>query len=97
MLKAWFGLGPSYQGCDSFDMCGVTHENSPSAVGLEGATLNVGNDISSRIERTTTSSNHGDTTVPTSEGCKVSSKKRPRRQVATVKRQASEKSHSDNK
>ena len=75
------GLGPSYQGCDSFDVCGVTCENAPSAVGHEGTTLNVGNDISSRIEYTTTSSNHGDTIVPTPEGCKVSSKRRPGRQV----------------
>ena len=106
MLKAWFGLGPSYQGCDSFDMCGVTRENAQSVAGREGTTLNVGNDIvgktslssglgpynvsgvallnplgevfelrntspdvdqniSSRIERTTTTSNHGDTIVPT--------------------------------
>ena len=43
MLKAWVGLGPSYQGCDSFDECGVTRE--PSAVGRKGTTLNVGNDI----------------------------------------------------
>ena len=26
------GLRPTYQGCDSFDVCGVTRENSPSAV-----------------------------------------------------------------
>ena len=39
------------------------------------------NDISSRIERTITSSNHGDTIVPTPEGCKVSSKRRTGRQV----------------
>ena len=77
-------------------MCEVARKNSPSAVGREGTTLNVGNDISSRIERTTTSSNHGDTIVPTPEGCKVSSKRRPGRQVATVKRQASVHSHSDN-
>ena len=56
----------------------------------------VDQDISSRIERTTTTSNHGDTIVPTPEGCKVSSKRRPGRQVATVKLQASVQSHSDN-
>ena len=43
MLKAC--LGPSYQGCDSFDVCVVARENAPSAVGREGTTLNVGNDI----------------------------------------------------
>ena len=39
------GLEPSYQGCDSFDVCEVARENAPSAVGSEGTTLNVGNDI----------------------------------------------------
>ena len=68
-------LGSSYQGCDSFDVCVVARENALSAVSREGTTLNVGTDISSRIERTTTSSNHGDTIVPTPEGCKVSSKR----------------------
>ena len=63
---------------------------------LLDTSLDVDQDISSRIERTTTSSNHGDTIVPTREGCKVSWKRRPGRQVATVKRQASEQSHSDN-
>ena len=43
MLKAC--LGPSYQGCDSFDVCVVVRENAPSSVGREGTTLNVGNDI----------------------------------------------------
>ena len=112
--ESMVGLGPSYQGCDSFDVCVVARENAPSAVGREGTTLNVGNDIVgetplssglgpynvsgvallnplgevlrksntspdvdqdiiSRIERTTSSSNHEDTRVPTSEGCKVSS------------------------
>ena len=94
--ESMVGLGPSYQGCDSFDVCGVTRENSPSAVGREGTTLNVGNDIISRIERTTSSSNHGDTIVLTPERCKVSSNRRPGRQVATVKSQASVQSHSDN-
>ena len=79
------GLGPSYQGCDSFDVCGLTRENAPSAVSREGTTLNVGTDISSRIERTTTSSNHGENGVPTPEGCKVSSKRRPGREVANVR------------
>ena len=37
------GLGPSYQECDSFHVCGVTSKNAPSAVGREGTTLNVGN------------------------------------------------------
>ena len=37
------GLGPSYQECDSFDVCVMAHENAPSAVGREGTTLNVGN------------------------------------------------------
>ena len=69
------GLGPSYRGCDSFDVRVVARENAPSAVSREGTTLNVGNDIISRIERTTTSSNHGGTIVPTPEGCKVSSKR----------------------
>ena len=94
--ESMVGLGPSYQNCNSFDVCRVTRENAPSAVGREGTTLNVGNDIISRIERPTSSSNHGDTIVPTPEGCKISSKRRPRRQVATVKRQASVQSHSDN-
>ena len=126
-VESMVGLGPSYQGCDSFDACVVARENAPSAVGREGTTLNVGNDIvgetplssglgpynvsgvallnplgevfelrntspdvdqdiSSRIERTTTTSNRGDTIFPTSERCKVSSKRRPGRQVATVKR-----------
>ena len=115
-------------------MCVVARENSPSAVGHEGTTLNVGDDIvgetplssglgpynvsgmallnplgevfelrstspdvdqniSSRIERTTSSSNHRDTIFPTLEGCKVSSKRRPGRQVTTVKRQASDYCH----
>ena len=39
------GLGPSNQGCDSFDVCVVAREDAPSAVGREGTTLNVGNDI----------------------------------------------------
>uniref|UniRef100_A0AAV1UZG7 Uncharacterized protein n=1 Tax=Peronospora matthiolae TaxID=2874970 RepID=A0AAV1UZG7_9STRA len=39
------GLGLDYQGCDSFDACEVARENSPSLVGREGTTLNVGNDI----------------------------------------------------
>ena len=94
--ESMVGLGPSYQGCDSFDGCGVIRKSSPSAVGREGTTLDVGNDISSRIERTTTSTNHGDTIVPTPEGCKVSLKRRPGRQVATVKRQASVQSLSKN-
>ena len=114
--ESMVSLGPSFQGCDSFDVCVVGRENAPSAVGREGTTLNVGNDIvgetplsswlgpynisgvallnplgevfelrktspdvgqdiSSRIERTTTSSSHGDTIVPTTEGCKVSLKR----------------------
>ena len=43
--ESMVGLGKSYQGCDSFDVCGATRKNSPSAVGREGTTLNVGNDI----------------------------------------------------
>ena len=39
------GLGPIYKGCDSFDVCVVAGENAPSAVGREGTTLCVGNDI----------------------------------------------------
>ena len=39
------GLGLNYQGCDSFNVCVVARENSPSAVGHEGTTLNVGDDI----------------------------------------------------
>ena len=39
------GLGPSYQECDSFKVCVVARENAPSAVGREGTTLNVNNDI----------------------------------------------------
>ena len=74
-------------------MCVVARQNAPSAVGREGTTLDVGNDISSRIERTSSGSNRGDTIFPTPEGCKVSSKRRPGRQVATVKRQASVQSH----
>ena len=38
------GLGLSYEGCDSFDVCLVARENASSAVGREGTTLNVGND-----------------------------------------------------
>ena len=63
---------------------------------LRNTSPDIDQDISSRIERTTTSSNHGDTIFPTPEGCKVSSKRRPVRQVVTVKRQASVKSHSAN-
>ena len=43
--ESMIGLGPSYQGCDSFDVCVVARETAPSAVGREGTTLNVGNDI----------------------------------------------------
>ena len=43
--ESMVGLGPSYQGCNSFDVCGVARENAPSAVCREGTTLNVGNDI----------------------------------------------------
>ena len=43
--ESMVGLGPSYQGCDSFDVCVVARENAPSSVGREGTTLNVGNDI----------------------------------------------------
>ena len=43
--ESMVGLGPSYQGCDFFDVCVVSRENAPSAVGREGTTLNVGNDI----------------------------------------------------
>ena len=64
---------------------------------LRNTSPDVDQDISSRIERTTTSSNHGDTIVPTPEGCKVSSKRRPGCQMTTVKRQASEQSHSENR
>uniref|UniRef100_A0AAV1VI05 Uncharacterized protein n=1 Tax=Peronospora matthiolae TaxID=2874970 RepID=A0AAV1VI05_9STRA len=39
------GLGPSNQGCDSFDVCMVARETTPSAVGRESAALNVGNDV----------------------------------------------------
>uniref|UniRef100_A0AAV1TJQ5 Uncharacterized protein n=1 Tax=Peronospora matthiolae TaxID=2874970 RepID=A0AAV1TJQ5_9STRA len=39
------GLGPSDQGCDSFDVCMVVREITPSAVGRESTALNVGNDI----------------------------------------------------
>ena len=115
-VESMVGSGPSYQECYSFDVCVVARENAPSAVGREGTTLNVGNDIvgetpvssglgpysvsgvallnslgevfelrntspdvdqdiSSRVERTTSSSNHVDTIVPTTEGCKVSLKR----------------------
>ena len=131
------GLGTSHQGCDSSGVGGMTRENPPSAVGRDGTTLNVGDDIvgetplspglgpntpcevarenplgevfglcdpspdvsqdiSSRIEHTIISSNHGDPIVPTPKGCKVSSKRRSGRRVAHAKRQASKKSHSDN-
>ena len=43
--ESMVGLGPSYQGFDSFNVCVVARENAPSAVGREGTTLNVGNDI----------------------------------------------------
>uniref|UniRef100_A0AAV1TIF6 Uncharacterized protein n=1 Tax=Peronospora matthiolae TaxID=2874970 RepID=A0AAV1TIF6_9STRA len=39
------GLGPSDQGCDSFDVCMVARETTPSAVGRESTALIVGNDI----------------------------------------------------
>uniref|UniRef100_A0AAV1T8D4 Reverse transcriptase domain-containing protein n=1 Tax=Peronospora matthiolae TaxID=2874970 RepID=A0AAV1T8D4_9STRA len=39
------GLGPSDQGRDSFDVCMVARETTPSAVGRESTALNVGNDI----------------------------------------------------
>uniref|UniRef100_A0AAV1U8A9 Uncharacterized protein n=1 Tax=Peronospora matthiolae TaxID=2874970 RepID=A0AAV1U8A9_9STRA len=39
------GLGPSDQGRDSFDVCMVAREITPSAVGRESTALNVGNDI----------------------------------------------------
>uniref|UniRef100_A0AAV1U5J8 Uncharacterized protein n=1 Tax=Peronospora matthiolae TaxID=2874970 RepID=A0AAV1U5J8_9STRA len=39
------GLGPSDQGCDSFDVCMVARETTPSAVGRESTALNVNNDI----------------------------------------------------
>uniref|UniRef100_A0AAV1U3C0 Uncharacterized protein n=1 Tax=Peronospora matthiolae TaxID=2874970 RepID=A0AAV1U3C0_9STRA len=39
------GLGPSDQGCDSFDVCMEARETTPSAVGRESTALNVGNDI----------------------------------------------------
>ena len=39
------GLGPSHQGCDSSGVSGVAREYSPSGVGRDGTTLNVGNDI----------------------------------------------------
>ena len=63
---------------------------------LRNTSSDVDQNISSRIERTSSSRNHGDTIYPTPEGCKVSWKRLPGRQVATVKRQASETSHSDN-
>ena len=43
--ESMVGLGPSYQECDSFKVCVVARENAPSAVGREGTTLNVSNDI----------------------------------------------------
>ena len=43
--KSMVGLGPSYQERDSFKVCVVARENAPSAVGREGTTLNVNNDI----------------------------------------------------
>ena len=42
--ESMVGLGPSYQGCDSFDVCVVARDNAPSAVGREGTTFNFGND-----------------------------------------------------
>uniref|UniRef100_A0AAV1UMW2 Uncharacterized protein n=1 Tax=Peronospora matthiolae TaxID=2874970 RepID=A0AAV1UMW2_9STRA len=39
------GPGPSDQGCDSFDVCMVARETTPSAVGRESSALNVGNDV----------------------------------------------------
>ena len=43
--ESMVGLGPSYQGCDSFDVCVVARKSAPSAVGREVTTLKVGNDI----------------------------------------------------
>ena len=43
--ESMVSLGPSFQGCDSFDVCVVGRENTPSVVGREGTTLNVGNEI----------------------------------------------------
>ena len=37
--ESMVGLGPSYQGFDSFNVCVVARENAPSAVGREGTTL----------------------------------------------------------
>uniref|UniRef100_A0AAV1V4N1 Uncharacterized protein n=1 Tax=Peronospora matthiolae TaxID=2874970 RepID=A0AAV1V4N1_9STRA len=39
------GLGPSDQGRDSFDVCMVAREITPSAVGRESTALNVGNGV----------------------------------------------------
>uniref|UniRef100_A0AAV1T3C0 Uncharacterized protein n=1 Tax=Peronospora matthiolae TaxID=2874970 RepID=A0AAV1T3C0_9STRA len=43
--ESMVGLGPSDQGRDSFDVCMVAREITPSAVGRESTELNVGNDI----------------------------------------------------
>ena len=53
--------------------------------------------MSSRIERAMVDSNYGDSTVPASGRRKVSWIKQSRRRVATVKRQTSKKSLSDNR
>uniref|UniRef100_A0AAV1VB72 Uncharacterized protein n=1 Tax=Peronospora matthiolae TaxID=2874970 RepID=A0AAV1VB72_9STRA len=43
--ESMVGLGPSDQGCDSFDVCMVARETTPSAVGRESTARNVYNDI----------------------------------------------------
>lgn len=62
---------------------------------LRNPSSNVGQNISSRLEPSTLSDKPGEPIVSTSMRCNISSKRRHRRQVATVKRQTSMSVHSD--
>ena len=70
------GETPLSSGLGPYNVSGVALLNPLGEVfELRNTSPDVDQDISSRIERTATSSNHGDTIVPTPEGCKVSSKR----------------------
>ena len=89
---------PRDPGLCPLDVRDVTRKRSQSDVGRGGISLDVDNDIGSRIEQSKVDEmiNLGNTNVPVSSERSVSSMRRQRRHMAAVRRKASVLSRSDN-
>ena len=85
------GNKPRHPELDSVDVGAVARINPMSDVGRVGTSLDVGNDIGSRIEqhKVEETINLGNEIASTSLRCKVSAMRQQQRLMATVRRKAS--------